>query len=322
VAARINQQRGRRSPQTPRQTVVPHDAPPPKGGHLLCYCIEEYPLDHRSQNPGSKTLEWHQLSLSKLARFLVRQGIAIVEEIERVHLLSWLSELCMRTGAHGKRLAARSVNSYARSVRAFCNWLEARGYVSRSPAADVRMSKVGKPLIRIIEEAELKHLLKTCASLDESGPQADCHAARNRAILWLLYDTGIRLAELCGLRLVDLDRKKGMTLAHGKGSKEERRIALGRKALQALLLYVDHYRPTADQLVEMGNPPENSMLPHHRLCRRAHHSSLTGPLGHVPGPQAYGPAVYCLHRWLPLRQGPASASRVCLSGVDKRVLSS
>jgi site-specific recombinase XerD len=321
VAARINQQRGRRSPQTPRQTAVPHDAPPPKGGHLLCHCIEKYLLDHRSQNHSSKTLEWHQLSLSKLAQFLERQGIAIVEEMERVHLLSWLSELCMRTGVHGKRLAARSVNTYARSVRAFRNWLEARGYVSRSPAADVRMSKVGKPLLRIIEEAELKRLLKACASLDESGPQVGCHAARNRAILWLLYDTGIRLAELCGLRLVDLDRKKRMTLVHGKGSKE-RRIALGSKALRALLLCVDHYRPTAYKLVEMGNPPENPMLPHHRLCRRAHHSSLTGPLGHVPGPQAYEPAVYCLHRWLPLRQGPASASRVCLSGVDERVLSS
>ncbi|MBX5458819.1 MAG: tyrosine-type recombinase/integrase, partial [Thermogemmatispora sp.] len=184
---------------------------------------------------------------------------------ERVHLLSWLSELGTRTGAHGKRLAARSVNTYARSMRAFCNWLEARGSVSRSPAADVSMPKVGKPLIRIIEQEEFKRLLQACASLSESGPLADYHAARNRAILWLLYDTGIRLAELCGLRLVDLDRKKGVIQVQGKGEKE-RQIALGRKALRALLLYVDHYRPTAEQLAEMGNPGEDHLFLGERGC--------------------------------------------------------
>src|SRR5512142_457217 len=62
--------------------------------------IEEYILDHKSQNHSKKTIEWHIL---------------------------------------------------ARSMRAFCNWLEAEGYVQVSPDHHVKMPKVGKPLIRIIE---------------------------------------------------------------------------------------------------------------------------------------------------------------------------
>ncbi|WP_112428931.1 tyrosine-type recombinase/integrase [Thermogemmatispora tikiterensis] len=144
-------------------------------------------------------------------------------------------------------------------MRAFCNWLEARGSVSRSPAADVSIPKVGKPLIGIIGEEECKRLQKACASLSESGPQADGNAARNRAILWLLYETGIRLAEWGGLRLADLDRNKGVIQVQGKGE-QERQNALGRKALRALLLSVDHSCPTAEQLVEMGNPGEDHLF--------------------------------------------------------------
>ena len=64
-----------------------------------------------------------------------------------------------------------------------------------------------------------------CAPPRETGPFAERAAVRNRAILWLLYDTGIRVSELINLRLSDLDRKKGVVTVMGKGSKE-RRIAL------------------------------------------------------------------------------------------------
>src|SRR5579872_6534136 len=222
-------------------------------------CIDEYILDHKSQNHSPKTIEWHTLSLGKLAVFLEKQQITFVEDIERVHLLSWLSELGTQPGARGKPLAARSVNGYARSMRAFCNWLELEGYVQQSPATRVKMPKVGKPLIRIIEFEEFERMLQACTPPHEVGPTTDRNAARNRAIFWLLWDTGIRLAELCDLRLSNFDRDKGVIIVHGKGDKE-RRIALGRNALRTLLLYIDRYRHSRDELTEIGNANEEHVF--------------------------------------------------------------
>ena len=84
--------------------------------------IEEYILDHRSQNHSPKTIEWHTLALGNFASFLEKQGVTFAEDVERVHVLSWLTNLGTEPGAKGKRLAERSVNCYACSMRAFCNW--------------------------------------------------------------------------------------------------------------------------------------------------------------------------------------------------------
>lgn len=75
-----------------------------------------------------------------------------------------------------------------------------------------------------------------CTPPNEAGPIATRAAVRNRAILWVLLDTGIRVSELCGLRLSDFDRKHGVFTVKGKGSKE-RRIALGQNCLRNLLYY-------------------------------------------------------------------------------------
>ncbi len=55
--------------------------------------IEEYILDHRSQNHSPKTIEWHTLALGNLAAFLEKKGVTFIEDIERVHILSWLTNM-------------------------------------------------------------------------------------------------------------------------------------------------------------------------------------------------------------------------------------
>jgi site-specific recombinase XerD len=82
---------------------------------------------------------------------------------------------------------------------------------------------------------------------------------RNRAILWVLYDTGIRVSELCGLRLSDFDRKHGVLTVTGKGSKE-RRIALGSNCLRNLLYYLDKHRPDEEELADWGSAGEDHVF--------------------------------------------------------------
>jgi site-specific recombinase XerD len=128
----------------------------------------------------------------------------------------------------------RTIQTYARSARAFFHWLVRRETIDRNPFDRVVFPKVGKPLIQTIEPEEFEQLLLACSPPNEAGPMAERAAMRNRAILWVFYDTGMRVSELCGLRLADFDRKHGVLTVKGKGSKE-RRIALGQNCLRNLL---------------------------------------------------------------------------------------
>ena len=77
--------------------------------------IEEYILDHKSQNHSPKTIEWHTLALGNLAAYLEKQGVTEVEQIERVHLLGWLNALSTQPSAKGK--SSRLVRSTAMRVQ-------------------------------------------------------------------------------------------------------------------------------------------------------------------------------------------------------------
>jgi site-specific recombinase XerD len=118
---------------------------------------------------------------------------------------------------------------------------------------------VGRPLIQTITNEEFEQLLLACAPPNETGYLAERAMVRNRAILWLLYDTGIRVSELTNLRLDDLDRKKGIVTVLGKGSKE-RRIALGQNCLRNLSYYLDKHRPDEEELADWGSAGEDHVF--------------------------------------------------------------
>jgi site-specific recombinase XerD len=82
---------------------------------------------------------------------------------------------------------------------------------------------------------------------------------RNRAIFWLFYDTGIRVSEMCRLRVDDIDRKHGIITIRSKGSKE-RRIALGKSSLSSLLHYLDQHRSDKQGQVAWENAGEDHLF--------------------------------------------------------------
>ena len=153
----------------------------------------------------------------------------------------------------------RTIQTYARSARAFFHWLARRGTLEASPFARVVFPKVGRPLIQTITTEEFEQLLLACAPPHETGRFAERAAVRNRAILWLLYDTGIRVSELTHLHVSDLDRKHGVVTVLGKGAKE-RRVALGQNCLRNLSYYLDKHRPDAAELAEWGSAGEDHLF--------------------------------------------------------------
>jgi site-specific recombinase XerD len=134
-----------------------------------------------------------------------------------------------------------------------------RETLERNPFDQVTFPKVGRPRIQTIEPEEFERLLEACAPPRESGWLAERAVARNRAIFWLFYDTGIRVSELCGLRVGDFDRKHGLLTVTGKGSKQ-RRIAVGNTCQRNLLHYLDRHRPGKEELAEWSNTGEDHLF--------------------------------------------------------------
>jgi len=222
--------------------------------------VEDYLSDHEGGNHSKKTLEWHHTALGLLQDFLLKErDITLVGEIDAPDINAWFIHMRKTPGGHGKTRSERTIQTYARSARAFFHWLMRRETIDRNPFDRVTFPKVGKPLIRPIEPEEFERLLLACTPPGEVGPLADRAAARNRAILWVLYDAGIRLSELLGLKLGDFDRKHGMLIVKGKGSKE-RRVALGNNCLRNLLYYLDRHRADEEELTEWGNAGEEHLF--------------------------------------------------------------
>lgn len=208
--------------------------------------VEEYLIVHRSEGHSPKTVEWHSTALGLLVRFLDSKAVTNPHEFETSHLRLWVvwlgtpESMKVRPGrASVSPRSKRTIQTYTRSAHAFGKWLFDEGYTEVDVTDHFTLPKVGKPLIRILEDEEFQRLLAAC----EAGQHPREYALRDRAMLWLLYDTGIRLSELATFTFPQLDLRAGVLIAHGKGDKE-RRIALGSNALAALRRYLDHARPS------------------------------------------------------------------------------
>ena len=199
----------------------------------------------RATGRAPKTLRWHQTSLSALRRSLRRQ-FHLRDEcfLSGDSLRTWLTELSIapstRTGA---TRAVSTVAAYARSARAFCNWLVRQGYVSETPFPQDLVPQALRRLPQAVEPEAFVHLLRACQLPGSPGGLNAGMAARNRAILWLLLDTGLQVSELCGLRLTEVDRTGGTVTVPGKKG-HLRTFPLSADGQRAVCAYLEQARLT------------------------------------------------------------------------------
>ena len=231
-----------------------------RAGTTVKDALDDYLLDHEGGNHSPKTLEWHRTALTLMQTYFAEErAITLVAEIDAPDINAWFAHMRKTPGRGGKVRSERTIQTYARSARAFFHWLVHRETIESNPFDRVVFPKVGKPRIQTIEPEEFERLLLACTPPHEAGPIAERAAVRNRAILWVFYDTGIRVSELCGLRLGNFDRKHGILTVKGKGSKE-RRIALGTNCLRNLLYYLDRHRPDEEELADWGSAGEDHLF--------------------------------------------------------------
>jgi len=148
-----------------------------------------------------------------------------VAAIDRLRIRAYLAHL------QSNNISKRSVARKLSAIRTFFNLLQREGIVETNPAAEVSTPKMPRQLPEFLSVGEMKQLLEAPAPDTPIG-------IRDRAILETLYSTGIRVAELAGIKLEDLDLLGGNVKVTGKGHKQ-RLALLGRYAVNALRTYLE-----------------------------------------------------------------------------------
>jgi site-specific recombinase XerD len=142
--------------------------------------IDDYLLDHMGGNSSDKTLEWHRAALGLMRIYFEgERGITLVGEIDAPDINAWFAHMRTSPGGHGKPRSERTIQTYARSARAFFHWLVRRETIGSNPFDRVTFPKVGKPLIQTIDADEFARLLLACTPPNETGPIAERAAVRN-----------------------------------------------------------------------------------------------------------------------------------------------
>jgi site-specific recombinase XerD len=182
----------------------------------------------------ASTVETYLRDLLDFRSFLQRLGQRLgrpidLDTAERASVRAYLADLHRR--GNSPRTSARRLSS----LRAFYRYLVSRGLLERSPVRAVASPRYSQPLPGFLTVDEAFGLM-------ESPPEGTLLGARTKAILELLYASGIRVSEAAGLRISDLDLARGSFKVLGKGRKE--RIAfLTPAAVEALTGYLRLWEP-------------------------------------------------------------------------------
>lgn len=182
--------------------------------------VEKFFAKLRNQRRLSPhTLKGYQHNLNNLIGYCVRENISDWTEIDDHHIRSYIS---LR---HRKGLSGRSLQRELSSFRTFFNFLLSESVISSQPAKNVRAPKAPRKLPVILDTDQALRLME----VDTKDPLA----VRDKAMLELFYSSGLRLSELVGLNLEDVDLKDGLVLVLGKGNKT-RMLPVGQHAIKAI----------------------------------------------------------------------------------------
>jgi len=184
---------------------------------FLSYLRVEKGLSHN-------TILSYGRDLKRFGQFLARRNKKKIESVDRQEIVEYLASL------YRQKLDSRSVARHLVAMRGFFRFAMLEDMIGADPTADLESPKLRKSLPSFLRVEEVERLLK---APDLSTPIG----LRDRAILEVFYSSGLRVSELIGLRLADVDMRAGCVCCIGKGDKE-RLVPAGRKAIEAVEAYL------------------------------------------------------------------------------------
>jgi integrase/recombinase XerC len=232
-------------PRASQKPVAPSEAAPPPADvpddslakDLAAFAT--YLQHERRASP--RTVEHYMRDLETLATFVRkhRGGRAKITDISLIILRAWLGE---RSNGRVGATLSRNVSS----VRAFFRHARLVGRIENDPSALLRAPKVRKPLPAVLSIPDASRLMdsppevQSVVRTERRGEAAERErlGLRDRAMLEVMYGSGLRVSEACGLDLRDVDLRDRTARVRGKGAKE-RIVPIGRAALEALHAYLE-----------------------------------------------------------------------------------
>jgi tyrosine recombinase XerC len=186
------------------------------------------------------TIAAYRSDLDQFSEWAARDRVVELGRVDRRLLRRFVAHLAALS------YARRSIARKASAIRSMLAWAVARGMLESSPVGELPLPKLDRPLPRVLKPAE-------AIALCELPPGDEPTGLRDRAALELLYGSGLRVGELCGLDLEDLDLTGKTVLVTGKGRKE-RKVPMTDHAVRALRKYQDEAR--ASFLERAPRPPD------------------------------------------------------------------
>lgn len=200
------------------------------------------------RNLSAHTIRAYLGDLDSFFEHLEKLDVTDFAKLELSHIRSWLANQQVKGGAR-TTLSRRAV-----SIRLFTKWATKKGYLVKDVGATLATPKGARTLPEVLNVADTGLAMDALASrvAEEDGPLAK----RDCAMVEVLYASGARVSELCGLDLQDIDYERNTIRVVGKGNKE-RSIPLGNPAMRALDRWLKEGRPSlagdkSDRAVFLG----------------------------------------------------------------------
>jgi integrase/recombinase XerC len=196
--------------------------------------IDEYFAALKVAGRSPRTIGWYRDNLLEFIRFAERDGrAATLGDLQAPVVRRWLLSLQSRP----RRLAPSSIAGRVRTLKAFGTWVASEFDLASNPLRGVPLPRVPEQLVPSLRDPEIIALLRAVDGARD--PE------RDRAIVLLLLDTGVRVSEAASLRVGDLDLVEGRCRVFGKGGKE-RLVPIGRRARKAVRRSLSHRRGVRD----------------------------------------------------------------------------
>lgn len=194
--------------------------------HMISEEVAGFIIDRRAKGLSQNTVDFYSSQLKLLTDYIAKHDLDYVEEVDARLLREIFIE--MKEDGHN----SGGVHALFRTIRTFFNWwmkeVDPDNY--QSPMRTLEAPKNNTDVIAGVPESDFMAMVKAC--------DKTFYGQRDKAIMMFLYDTGVRVSELCDLNYGDLDVHTGTTrVRHGKGNKK-RMVFAGATTLREILRYM------------------------------------------------------------------------------------
>jgi site-specific recombinase XerD len=234
-------------------------------GTSLVSLVKGFILSQRSDCRSPDTIAFYDGCLKRFLWWVEQNKVSddarLLTEWQVREFLAYVSGETHRWGKEGNgansskpRATYNTVHHYYRVLRAFFNWCIKENFLTESPVVKIKMANPKLGVIQPYSNDEIIKILSVC-ELDFKN-NAKLLGSRNKAIILVMFDSGLRLSELANIKIDDIDTDRGWIKVKGKGDKE-RIVRIGstaQKALWRYLIFRQKNKYQALWLTEEGKP--------------------------------------------------------------------